>query len=318
MGEFRRAVKRVLVAVIALLAACGALVSTTTLAVADVAPIASRSASAVTADALPTVQINGVVWDQVIVGDTVYAGGQFTSARPAGSPAGTNETPRSNLLAYNIRTGNLITTFAPTVNAQVKSLAVSPDGTKLYIAGGFTQVNGLNRYRIASFTIATGALTTFQPTPNSTVNGIAVTSTAVYAGGVFTKVGSVDRLRLAAFNPTSGALLAWAPVADSTVQAVLPTPDKSRILVAGSFANLNGTTATGLGAIDATTAATLPWAANTVIHNYGTSAVDAEAAHRRHDGLRGRLLVRRHRQLRGRAGGGPELRQHQVAGRLPR
>ena len=68
-----------------------------------------------------------MVWDQVVVGDTVYVGGSFTSARPAGSPAGTNETPRSNLLAYNIRTGVLITSFAPTVNGQIKSLAVSPD-----------------------------------------------------------------------------------------------------------------------------------------------------------------------------------------------
>ena len=67
------------------------------------------------------------------------------------------------------------------MNGQIKSLAVSPDKTRLYIAGRFTQVNGANRYRIASFTVANGALTSFQPAPNSTVNGIAVTNTAVYA-----------------------------------------------------------------------------------------------------------------------------------------
>ena len=71
------------------------------------APITQRSATGVTADALPTAQIDGVVWDQAIVGNTVYAGGQFTSARPAGARPGTNESPRSNLLAYNIRTGAL-------------------------------------------------------------------------------------------------------------------------------------------------------------------------------------------------------------------
>ena len=57
-------------------------------------PITQRSATGVTADALPTAQINGVVWDQAIVNNTVYAGGQFTSARPAGADAGTSETPR--------------------------------------------------------------------------------------------------------------------------------------------------------------------------------------------------------------------------------
>ena len=72
-------------------------------------PVAQPTASTVTADALPTVQIDGVVWSQVIVGNTVYAGGKFTNARPAGAAAGTNQTARSNLLAYDITTGNLIT-----------------------------------------------------------------------------------------------------------------------------------------------------------------------------------------------------------------
>ena len=44
----------------------------------------------VSADALPTVQINGVAWDQVTIGNTVYVAGRFTRARPAGAAAGTN------------------------------------------------------------------------------------------------------------------------------------------------------------------------------------------------------------------------------------
>ena len=55
-------------------------------------------------------QIDGVVWAQAIVGNTVYAGGQFANARPAGAAAGTNLTPRTNLLAYDLTTGALITT----------------------------------------------------------------------------------------------------------------------------------------------------------------------------------------------------------------
>ena len=42
----------------------------------------------VTADALPTVQIDGVAWAQAVVGNTVYVAGEFTTARPAGAPAG--------------------------------------------------------------------------------------------------------------------------------------------------------------------------------------------------------------------------------------
>ena len=43
-------------------------------------PIVQRGAGHVTSDALPTVQIDGVVWDQAVVGDRVYAVGEFTHA----------------------------------------------------------------------------------------------------------------------------------------------------------------------------------------------------------------------------------------------
>src|SRR3712207_5477050 len=120
---------------------------------ADSAPLAhSNPATPVTvaADALPTVQINGVVWSQVVVGNTVYVAGQFTRARPAGAAVGTQETVRNNLLAYDIRTGALITSFAPDLNAQATVLATSPDGSRLYVGGAFTLANGQARYRLRS------------------------------------------------------------------------------------------------------------------------------------------------------------------------
>ena len=58
--------------------------------------------------------------------------------------------PRSNLVAYNINTGEL-TAFAPAVNGQVRSVAASPDKTRLYIGGTFTSVDGQTRNRIAAF-----------------------------------------------------------------------------------------------------------------------------------------------------------------------
>ena len=68
-------------------------------AAADTAPPDPTSPSSpptVSADVLPTTQIDGVAWAQVVVGNTVYVAGKFTTARPAGAAAGTNTTPRVN------------------------------------------------------------------------------------------------------------------------------------------------------------------------------------------------------------------------------
>src|SRR4051812_1158577 len=153
----------------------------------------------VTADALPTVQINGVVWSQVVVGNTVYAAGRFTAARPAGAAAGTNQTTRNNLLAYDITTGALITSFAPNLNAQALVVTASPDGRRIYVGGDFTQANGQARNRIAAYDTATGALvTTFRPAVTGAVRALAATNTTVYLGGSFTAAGGVSRTKLAA------------------------------------------------------------------------------------------------------------------------
>ncbi|MET0449329.1 MAG: hypothetical protein ABW004_13025, partial [Aeromicrobium sp.] len=126
-------------------------------AAADTLPATPTTPVTVSADALPAPQINGVAWSQVVVGNTVYVAGKFTTARPAGSAPGTNTVPRNNLLAYDIETGVLLP-WAPSLNAQALAITASPDGTKLYVAGDFTSVDGSAYYRLASFTTATGAI----------------------------------------------------------------------------------------------------------------------------------------------------------------
>ena len=235
-------------------------------------PITQRAATGVTADALPTAQINGVVWDQAIVGNTVYAGGQFTSARPPGSNAGTNESPRTNLMSYNLSTGAL-NPFAPSLNGIVNVLALSPDKSRLYVGGSFTSASGTQHNRIAAYDTATGqVINSFAPNLDAKVLAITATNTAVYVGGWFSTANGNARSRLAAFNATNGALLGWAPSANFDVNALLLTPDGSKVIVGGAFATINGSTAPGLGAVDPTSGALIPWIANTVVKNYGTSA----------------------------------------------
>ena len=153
-------------------------------------PADPATPATVTADALPTVQIDGVVWSQTVVGNTVYVGGSFANARPAGAAPGTNLTPRSNFLAYNLTTGELITTFAPSFNAQVRTVVASADGTRLYVGGDFTSVNGVSRSRIAAFDLATGNLVPFFPSVAYNVHAIVVhpSGSPVYVGGNFKTV----------------------------------------------------------------------------------------------------------------------------------
>lgn len=233
------------------------------------APIEQRNAQTVTADALPTVQIDsGIVWTQVVNGTTVYAGGSFSQARPAGSSPGQNLFPRSNILAYNINTG-VATSFAPTINGTVKALAVSPDGSRLYVGGSFNQVNGLTRWNFAVFDTATGALLeSVKPAiGGSYINAIVATDSTVYVGGLIGAAGGVTRKNLAAVSASNGAVLGWAPTPDLQVDSMVLAPGGGKLIVAGRFETINGTTSRGLGALDLTTGALLPWAVTSVVKN---------------------------------------------------
>jgi large repetitive protein len=234
--------------------------------------IVQPGANNVTADALPTVQVDGVVWTQVVIGNIVYAGGSFTTARPAGSAPGVNTTPRSSLLAYDITTGNLITTFAPTLNGQVRALAASPNGT-LYVGGDFTSVNGVGHNRLAAFNGATGALLPgFNAGTDATVKALAVTNTTVYAGGVFANAGGQPHSHLAAFQASNGAITTWAGSADDNVNALVLTPDGTKLIAGGAFANVDGAPDYGLGALDATTGALSTWNAGSLVKDAGVNS----------------------------------------------
>jgi hypothetical protein len=241
-------------------------------AAADTAPAAGTPAT-VAADGLPTWQINGVVWSQAVVGNTVYVAGNFTKARPAGvAVGGTGEVNATYAFAYDITTGNRIASFNPTLDAQANVVTASPDGKTVYFGGDFSSVNGFARAHIAAFDTTTNQLvTTFAPTITSRVAAIAVSSSTVYAGGTFLSANATARNYLAAFNAADGSLLPWAPVADQSVTAMVMAPDNSRVIAGGHFTTLNGTAAYGMGSLDASTGATLPWAANTKLRDAGTN-----------------------------------------------
>ncbi|MCB5274224.1 hypothetical protein BJG92_01754 [Arthrobacter sp. SO5] len=230
----------------------------------------------VTADALPTVQIDGVVWQQAIIGDTVYAVGKFNTARPAGAASGSQTTTRKNILAFSLSTGKLVTTFNASLNAQGLTVAASPDGSRLYVGGDFTLVNGTAASRVVALNPQTGAIIPgWAPKVSATVRAIVATPDTVYLGGMFSAVGSSTRSKLAAVRASDGGLLAWKPnAAGGRVNALVLAPDRSKLVAGGAFTTLNGSNRPGfgLGAVNATTGASLATPVNDVVRNAGSNA----------------------------------------------
>jgi hypothetical protein len=238
----------------------------------SVPPISQRTTKTVTADGLPTAQIDGTVFAQVVAGNTVFAGGEFTRARPAGAALGaSSEVARSDLLSFDIRTGKL-KNFAPAVNGRVRAMALSKDGKLLYAVGNFTRVGTSVRNHFAAFDVKDGHLKKLKADINDTVYSLAVTKKAIYLGGSFTGVNGVPRAKLAAISASSGKLTGWAPVADDTVLAMTMTPDQKKVIVGGRFYLVNGIVARGLAALRATTGARSRWMVNSIVKDYGLKA----------------------------------------------
>ena len=233
-----------------------------------------------TAAPLPTVQIDGVAWGQLVVGDVVYVVGSFNSARPAGAPAGQQEVPRSNILAYDLTTGELIKDFAPTLNGAGRSLALSEDGKTLYVAGEFDKVNNEWHSRLAAFDISHGhgtLISSFKPVFSTTVKDIAVAGDTLYVGGYFTKVNNQQRTRLAALKASTGELLDWTASAEgpnAQVYAIEVSPDHSKVVIGGSFSTVNGSSKPGYGMalLSASTGEVLPMPVNDTVRTAGEKA----------------------------------------------
>jgi len=231
---------------------------------ADTAPPVGTPAT-VSADPLPTWQVNGVVWSAVTVGNTVYATGSFTKARPPGTSQGSaQEVSRENLLAFDITTGTLLP-FNHSLNAQGRRIVAAPDGSRIYVGGDFTSVDGVTRSHVAAFDTATGQLdSSFAPSISNTVRAIAVSSSTVYLGGNFFRAGTSTRSRLAAVSRSDGAVLPWAPATDDEVHALALSPDQSRVIAGGRFQTLNGEEHVGIGALDPASGTSLPWASRPI------------------------------------------------------
>lgn len=201
----------------------------------------------------------------------VYVGGNFLTVQK--SSAGASQVAQSYLAAFDVRTGEFISSFRPSLDKQVKALAVLPDG-RLAVGGYFTQVNGQPRAALVVLDATTGATDpafTTNVTNNLTggvpvVRALDVQDSSLYVGGAFTHMtgGSVTSPvyvrsagRVSTTNGTPDR--AWNPDFNGSVIALDASPKKDRVYFAGYFTSSRTTAVAKGAALSATDTSVIPW-----------------------------------------------------------
>jgi hypothetical protein len=182
----------------------------------------------------------------------VYLGGAFTQV---------NGVPRQGIAAVSAATGALLPWDPfPVPSPDTHTTWVLAVNRNLLYAG---MQSGTQQLLLA-LDRGPAANTVWVQDPNKAVLALMATDSVLYVGGGFDSIGGLTRSAIAALDPATGAMRDWAPVLtqspplDPVVLAIAAQDD--RVFFSGGFEVVGGQARHGLAAVDAHTAATLPWA----------------------------------------------------------
>jgi hypothetical protein len=227
------------------------------LAIAGVMVSAIADGAVVQQQPLVGYQPNGIVRDIIVVGNTAYLGGQFTSLKSAN---GATTVTRNHAAAIDMTTGNVLP-WNPNANGIVYSIL--PSGNNIYLGGSFTTVGGATHKNLAEVNATSGAVVsafTNSSKPNQAVRALVIANGNLYIGGAFT----TPRPYLAEVNATTNTYIpAWQPVVDGEVRALATDTSQTRIVEGGFQQCATGSGCDGriaIGAVDTTAGAFVPFA----------------------------------------------------------
>ncbi len=148
----------------------------------------------------------------VVVGNTVYAGGDFTTI------GGVTRNRLAAIVAGGDNRGSL-TEWDPDVEGgSVFVMKVS--GNTVYVGGNFTTIGGVARNRLAAIKTTDGLVRSrWNLNPDDDVTALAIIGNVVYVGGDFTIIAGKARTRLAAVGK-DGFVTRWNPKANNDVNVL--------------------------------------------------------------------------------------------------
>ena len=226
----------------------------------------------------------------------VYVGGWFTGIKADFFT--TAETGQPYLAAFDAETGEPVTSFTPSLDGPVRAITPSADGTRLFVGGGFTSVNGdVTARGVAALDPLSGAvqtdwrstLTYEWAAPDAEVRSIQLSADHLYVGGRFSHATSHTpntrtRLdRIARLDLDDGrADPSWTPRATGgDVNDLELSADGTRLYAVGAFTAINQSSiAGGFAVVDLVSGALVP-----DVHQGGLFsfeeyiAVEADATH---------------------------------------
>jgi beta-propeller uncharacterized protein DUF5122 len=141
--------------------------------------------------------VNGFVDALALSGSTLYTGGGFDTI---------GGQSRSKIASLFTGSGNAFSGFDPDAQntgnpAQNLVTALAVSGDEVYAGGGFTEIGGLPRNRIAALFAGSGnAFSSFNPDANGFVRALAATPSQLFVGGEFTMIGDQSREGFAQFS----------------------------------------------------------------------------------------------------------------------
>jgi len=178
------------------------------------------------------------------VGDVMLVGGDFRGIKPERRDP--DLTPRPWLAALDAVTGQPVRTFDPPdqIDDVVRSLALSPDGTRVYVGGDFGLVALNARTGEVDFEVPVIDDGNF-----GRVFKIVATVDHLYIGGDFSRVANAPRNNLARLSLLGRLDTAWGPdVAggisrgrSAPVQSLALSPSEDILYVGGTYGSINGT-----------------------------------------------------------------------------